>query len=213
MKFNFSLDAALIITALTALLYLVAQVFLAGYISIFGADITVLNLTVQDKLYYGFLKSLVHTLYFTLALFVLFIAVPSIFNNFGGNIWLHKKLQNLRIAIHKDTKHRPVIHNSSFELKNERQFNRKLFASYFILVLLLGSVKYLSYIETEAKQRAQNDLMNYSEKLRKVQLKSQENQEAYKILCGQNLCAVLMVNGKQKSLHYIDPKDIAFFLN
>lgn len=69
MKFNFSLDAALIITALTALLYLVAQVFLAGYISIFGADITVLNLTVQDKLYYGFLKSLVHTLYFTLALF------------------------------------------------------------------------------------------------------------------------------------------------
>ena len=57
MKFNFSLDAALIITALTALLYLVAQVFLAGYISIFGADITVLNLTVQDKLYYGFLKS------------------------------------------------------------------------------------------------------------------------------------------------------------
>jgi len=190
MKFNFSLDAALIITALTALLYLVAQVFLAGYISIFGADITVLNLTVQDKLYYGFLKSLVLTLYFTLALFVLFIAVPSIFNNFGGNIWLHKKLQNLRIAIHKDTKHRPVIHNSSFELENERQFNRKLFASYFILVLLLGS-----------------------EKLRKVQLKSQENQEAYKILCGQNLCAVLMVNGKQKSLHYIDPKDIAFFLN
>lgn len=92
MKFNFSLDAALIITALTALLYLVAQVFLAGYISIFGADITVLNLTVQDKLYYGFLKSLVHTLYFTFALFVLFIAVPSIFNNFGGNIWFHKKL-------------------------------------------------------------------------------------------------------------------------
>lgn len=78
---------------------------------------------------------------------------------------------------------------------------------------MFGSVKYLSYIETEAKQRAQNDLMNYSEKLRKVQLKSQENQEAYKILCGQNLCAVLMVNGKQKSLHYIAPKDIAFFLN
>lgn len=44
MKLNISLDAAVIITSITAILYMVGQVHLNGYIGIFGADIAVLNL-------------------------------------------------------------------------------------------------------------------------------------------------------------------------
>ncbi|MFV5492192.1 hypothetical protein [Acinetobacter sp. ASP199] len=51
MKLDFSLDAAIIVTIISVLLFMIGQPYLSSFLGVFGADLTVLNLSVQDKLY------------------------------------------------------------------------------------------------------------------------------------------------------------------
>ncbi|WP_227509857.1 hypothetical protein [Acinetobacter sp. NCu2D-2] len=69
---------------------------------------------------------------------------------------------------------------------------------------------YLEHIETDAKNKAKININNYANKMLKINIHNQPSKEAYKILCSQNLCAILVINGKEKSLEYYDPKDISF---
>ena len=56
MKFNFSLDTAIIVTLLTVLLFGIGQAYLGGLLGSFYIDQITLNFSVQDKIYIGFLK-------------------------------------------------------------------------------------------------------------------------------------------------------------
>ena len=68
MKINFSLDTAIIITLTSALLYMAGQIYLNSYLRPFGAEALVLNFSIQDKLYYGYLKTVNHWILFLFAL-------------------------------------------------------------------------------------------------------------------------------------------------
>lgn len=210
MKFNFSLDAALIITVITALLFMIGQVHLGGYLRVFGADPTILNFSMQDKLYFGYLRAINHTILFALVCLFIFLVIPFCFNEFGGKRKLKNILKKIRDEIH-DGKHTPPIHNSSIENTSEEIFDHRLYSTYLIIILLITSLSYLAYMEKNAMLLAETDLKNYSKNLTKVAVKEAGNELTYQVKCGQSLCAILFVtvNGDKK-LHYIDPKEIYF---
>ncbi len=56
MKFNFSLDTAIIISLLTVFFYACGQNYLAAYMSVFLIDPVVLNFSAADKINWGFLN-------------------------------------------------------------------------------------------------------------------------------------------------------------
>lgn len=212
MKLDFSLDAAIIVTIISVLLFMIGQAYLSSFLGMFGADLAVLNLSVQDKLYWGFSKSIQDIINLLAGFIIFFIVIPYVFRQLGGSHWLLKIIRKIRCEIKTNRAYTPQIHNSSIEKKIERNLDYRLFIWYACFIAIVGTVYYIVHIQNYAKEAANKALLN-SHNFKQVEIKQKPNQEAYKILCGQNLCAVLMVNGKQKSLHYIDPKDIAFFLN
>jgi hypothetical protein len=54
MKFNFSLDTAIIISLIAIFLFVSGQSYLGGLLRPFYIDPVVLNFSVQDKIYWGF---------------------------------------------------------------------------------------------------------------------------------------------------------------
>lgn len=72
MKFNFSLDAAIALTLTTVFFYTSGQIYLNGILSPFLIDSVVLNFSVQDKIYLGFLKGANEYLYILGACLILF---------------------------------------------------------------------------------------------------------------------------------------------
>lgn len=71
MKFNASIDVAIIISLITVFLFANGQAYLGGLLSPFGIDPIVLNFSVQDKIYIGYLKGLHYLLYAILALLLI----------------------------------------------------------------------------------------------------------------------------------------------
>lgn len=210
MKFNFSLDAALIITVITALLFMIGQVHLGGYLRVFGADPTILNFSMQDKLYFGYLRAINHTIIFSFSCLFIFLVIPFFFSEFGGKNRLKKFLRKIGDEI-QDGKHIPPIHNSSIKSSTDQIFDNRLFSTQFIIIILIMSLFYLAHIETKAKESAESDLNHYEKKLTKVIVKKSENELTYKVQCGQSLCAILFITKESgKTLHYIDPKEIYF---
>ena len=80
MKINFSLDTAIIITLVSVLLFMVGQVFLNATLTPFGGEAIVLNFSIQDKLYFGFLKTFNHWLWFLLFIVIIFVVFPTLIN-------------------------------------------------------------------------------------------------------------------------------------
>ncbi|SDB90780.1 hypothetical protein SAMN05421733_104185 [Acinetobacter boissieri] len=63
MKFNMSFDVAIIISIVTVFLFANGQAYLSAYLNVFGIDIISLNLSVQDNVYYGYLRGFHYLLY------------------------------------------------------------------------------------------------------------------------------------------------------
>lgn len=207
MKMNFSLDAAILITFISALLFMVGQVHLGSYLKIFGVDLSILNLSIQDKLHIGYLLIFPHIQYFLLFLIIIFF-IPYIYYS----LELHRKLTNSLNALTRKfiiaDSHKPPIHNSLQIDSVEKFQNKRIFSIYLISIILIGGHSYLYYTQENAKKVAVKNLDNSSSGLSKVILKTAPTEKAYKIYCGQSFCAVLTVTNQQKFVKYIEPKEI-----
>ena len=115
MKLNFSLDAAIIVTIISVLLFMIGQAYLSSFLGVFGADLAVLNLSVQDKLYWGFSKSIQDIINLLAGFIIFFIVIPYVFRYLGGSHWLLKIIRKMKCEIKTNKAYTPQIHNSSIE--------------------------------------------------------------------------------------------------
>lgn len=208
MKINFSLDSAIIITLVSVLLYMAGQVFLNAVLAPFGGEVMVLNFSIQDKLYFGFIKTFNHWLWFLLFIVVIFVVFPIYFNQLGINHKINRFFKNLSKKINGN-KYTPPIHNSTSSELNEEIINSRLIILYTIILFLIGSIFYLSNLEKTTKSNSLEVIKNFPDKLLKVEVKDPLLSNSYKLLCGQSLCAIVSKNNKGDiTLNYVDPKHI-----
>ena len=208
MKINFSLDTAIIITLVSVLLFMVGQVFLNATLTPFGGEAIVLNFSIQDKLYFGFLKTINHWLWFLLFIVIIFVVFPTLINELNINQKINSFFKKLNKKL-KGNKYTPPIHNSSSAQLNEQAINSRLIILYTIILFLICSVYYLKDLETNTKANSKEIIKNFPAKLLKVEVKDLILKDPYKLLCGQSLCAIVSKNEKGNIiLTYVEPKNI-----
>ena len=208
MKINFSLDTAIIITLVSVLLFMVGQVFLNATLTPFGGEAIVLNFSIQDKLYFGFLKTFNHWLWFLLFIVIIFVVFPTLINELNINQKINSFFKKLNKKL-KGNKYTPPIHNSSSAQLNEQAINSRLIILYTIILFLICSVYYLKDLETNTKANSKEIIKNFPANLLKVEVKELDLEYPHKLLCGQSLCAIVSKNEKGNIiLNYVEPKNI-----
>lgn len=144
MKINFSLDTAIIITLTSALLYMAGQIYLNSYLRPFGAEALVLNFSIQDKLYYGYLKTVNHWILFLFALIVIFIGLPVFIKELG----IDNKIKNFFKKLRKShtSKTYARIHNESSNRSFDQTIDSRIallypiLFFYYIFIVLFSSL-------------------------------------------------------------------------
>ncbi|UOG19628.1 hypothetical protein [Acinetobacter sp. PK01] len=203
MKFNFSLDTAIIITLLTVLPFGVGQAYLGGLLRPFYIDPIVLNFSVQDKIYWGFLKGFNLFIWTTLVFIILF-ALRHIWSSLGVAAFLDKKIvqylqRKLKIK-HIDTLQ---PHNRSQQEEFEKSFSSIAVTMLLSIGLLIGYLYALSHFETKGKENGAKYLANVKV-LPKVSANN-SNQTLYLIQCGSALCALI---DEKKNVSLVEPKNV-----
>lgn len=193
MKLNLSADLAVVISLITVFLFANGNAYIGGYLSAFNVDPIILNYSVQDKIYIGYLKGFNYLIY---ALLVLFISMAAwqIWLSFDGsryfNNYLDKKLNTA------PRKHSPIIHNSKFHEELQSSYSKNSTLGVVVFITLVGTLFLLSHTEKTAQANA----FNYMEKksFDMVSIKSAEKKNThYEILCGSALCAVMDIENKK----------------
>ncbi|EXA96566.1 hypothetical protein J507_3167 [Acinetobacter sp. 1295259] len=204
MKFNASIDIAIIISLIAVFLFANGQVYLGGYLGTFGIDPVLLNLSIQDKLYIGYLEGFIYLLVLVFVLMgyvILLYTVRSTdlfikFNNF-----LDRKLNEH----HRKNSH-PTIHNSTRYEEIDKDYKNHSFLIIALLVLLLSTLSLLANTEKKAQEEANNDLKQF--KFKQVYLKADPKvSELFIVRCGSNYCAVI---NKEKKVWLEEPKNLSF---
>ncbi|MDC5303116.1 hypothetical protein OHW80_17505 [Acinetobacter baumannii] len=204
MKFNASIDIAIIISLIAVFLFANGQVYLGGYLGTFGIDPVLLNLSIQDKLYIGYLKGFIYLLVLVFVLMGYVILLYTIrstdlfikFNNF-----LDRKLNEH----HRKNSH-PTIHNSTRYEEIDKDYKNHSFLIIALLVLLLSTLSLLANTEKKAQEEANNDLKQF--KFKQVYLKADPKvSELFIVRCGSNYCAVI---NKEKKVWLEEPKNLSF---
>lgn len=200
MKFNFSLDAAIALTLTTVFFYTSGQIYLNGYLSPFLVDSVVLNFSVQDKIYIGFLSGINQYLYIlTTCLLMFFIRYIFIYFELGKVI--DKKITNLIPANERQKKNTLRIHNSEYFEGLDRNYATVLLTTFLGLVLVWGVLQAFIHIEKKGKNISTQVMKNVTV-LPKVK---SDGQELFLIKCGASLCAVI---DKKKNVSLVEPKNI-----
>jgi len=205
MKFNFSLDTAIIVTLLTVLLFGVGQAYLGGLLGSFYINPIILNFSVQDKIYIGFLKGFNLFIWTTLVFIILF-SLRHIWCSSGIAANLDKKivqyLQRKLNIRHIDTLH---PHNRSQLEEFERSFSSTTLTLFLSIALFIGYLFALSSFETKGKEKGEKFLENV-EVLPKVNV-NKSSQIFYLIQCGTSLCALI---DEKKNVSLVEPKNVIF---
>ncbi|MDH1800908.1 hypothetical protein [Acinetobacter johnsonii] len=203
MKFNFSLDTAIIVTLLTVLLFGIGQAYLGGLLGSFYIDQITLNFSVQDKIYIGFLKGFNLFIWTTLVFIILF-SLRHLWSSSGVSSYLDKKLvqyvQNKLDIKHIDTLH---PHNRSQLEEFERNFSSTIITLFLSIALFIGYLFALSNFETKGKEKAEKFLENVN-LLPKVSV-NKSNQVFYLVQCGTSLCAVI---DAKKNVSLVESKNV-----
>lgn len=203
MKFNFSLDTAIIVTLLTVLPFGVGQVYLGGLLRPFYIDPIVLNFSVQDKIYIGFLKGF-NLFIWTSLFFIILFALRQIWNSSGIGAHLDKKIiQYLQRKL--DIKHINTLHphNRSQLEEFEKSFS-SILATLFLSVVLFSSYVYaLSHFENKGTEKGMKYLENVKI-LPKVNANN-SNKILHLVYCGTSLCALIDEN---KNVSLVEPKNV-----
>ncbi|MHA3115272.1 hypothetical protein E0H86_05870 [Acinetobacter sp. ANC 4635] len=205
MKLNFSFDIAIIISIVAVFLFANGQAYLGSYLDVFGIDVTTLNLSIQDKLYYGYIiKGVSYLLYSIFLIIGYIIATYAIkytncFNKLG--VYLENKIS-------KNSNKMPLIHNSRYYDEIEQNYKDHSFAAVLIMIILISTLFLLANTQKNAKDAAYNDIKKFD--FRQVQLKNKSNKpDVFLIKCGTTLCALI---DKNKNVTLEDPKNIIFFV-
>ena len=200
MKFNFSLDAAIVLTLTTVFFYTSGQIFLNGYLSPFLVDSIVLNFSVQDKIYVGFLRSINEYLYIiTACLIMFFIRYTFIYFEIGK--WIDKKVTSYIPKNERTKKNVLRIHNSEYFDGLDKSYSTVLLTVFFIIILCWGVLQSFIHIENKGK----NISVQVMKTVTVLPMIKVNNQEHFLIKCGLSLCAVI---DKKKNVSLVEPKSV-----
>lgn len=187
MKLNLSVDLAVVISIITVFLFANGNAYLGGYLSAFNVDPIILNYSVQDKIYIGYLRGFNYLIYAILILF-LCMAAWHIWISFDTsrklNNYLDKKLNTT------PKKHAPIIHNSTFHEELESSYSRNSTLGVLVIITLVSTLFLLANTEKTAKAKAFEDMKKKS--FDKVSIKlAKEKDTHFAVLCGSTLCAIM----------------------
>lgn len=206
MKFNLSLDVAVIITIFTVFLFANGNAYLGGYLQTFNIIPSTLGYSIQDKIYIGYLKGFSYLIGFLCFIFLYIVCryvllsldIPRRFDNY-----LDKKLRKSR------AKYNPSIHNSSFYEDLDNSYKQNTSLGLIVFILLISTLFLLAHTEKSANAQALKNLESFA--FKKIEMTSNtKKSEFFLIQCGSNLCAVI---DRDKRITLQDPKKIAFYLN
>ncbi|RFS32229.1 hypothetical protein DYI81_06880 [Acinetobacter sp. SWAC5] len=200
MKFNFSLDAAIALTLTTVFFYTSGQIYLNGYLSPFLIDSVVLNFSVQDKIYVGFLKGVNEYLYILLAGLIIFFG-RSIFIYFEFGKAIDKKLTSFIPQNERPKKTVLRIHNSEFFDGIEKSYSTVALTTLLTMILFWGVLQAFVHIEKKGKNIS-TEVMKDVRVLPKVK---SDGQELFLIKCGSSLCALI---DEKKNVSLVEPKNV-----
>lgn len=204
MKLNLSVDLAIVISIVTVFLFANGQAYLGGYLSAFRIDPIVLNFSIQDKIYIGYLRGFNYLLYSGYILFA-YIVLKHIFISLDLPIKFSKYLSK-KINKSNAKSNNLSIHNSTFYEELDSDYARNSFLALTVLILLISTIFLLAHTETKAKSIAEKELNNFQ--FKKVKFKNtKSNKEVFLVKCGANLCALI---DKDKQVSLEDPKNIIF---
>ncbi|MDR7015083.1 hypothetical protein [Acinetobacter sp. 3657] len=203
MKFNFSLDTAIIVTLTAIFLFALGQAYLGGLLRPFYVDPLVLNFSVQDKIYWGFIKGQAPLIYFFI-ISTLFYVSRYIF----VSAEIDQKIVNLlRSKIKLRLPHEVKPHNTSLEDERERNYSVFTFTTIIIYMLFLGAIFSLSHIEQKGKAVGQTVLKDMEKQPLVKIIGMDTDLKQYRILCGSALCAVI---DEQKNVSLVEPKNVVY---
>lgn len=203
MKLNLSADLALIISIITVFLFANGNAFLGGYLSVFNLDPVVLNYSVQDKIYLGYIRGFNYLMYALLITFILMV-IRYILISLGVskklNTYLEKKLNTT------PKKFTPQIHNSSYHEELESSYSRNSTLGVLVMVILIATLFALAHTESDAKNAAFEALKNKT--FDSISIKSSKEKDThFEILCGSSVCAII---DKANNVSLEDSKNILF---
>ncbi|EXE14530.1 hypothetical protein J559_1284 [Acinetobacter sp. 983759] len=200
MKFSFSLDAAIFLTLTTVFFYTSGQIYLNGYLSPFLVDSIVLNFSVQDKIYIGFLKSINEYLYILAACLIMFF-IRYIFIYFELGSVIEKKIANLIPINERPKKNVLRIHNSEYFEGLDRNYAAVLLTTFLSLALAWGVLQAFIHIEKKGKEISAKVMRDVGA----LPTVKSNGQELFLIKCGSSLCALI---DEKKNVSFVEPKNI-----
>lgn len=198
MKFNFSIDIAVIVSLTAIFLFVLGQSYLGGFLSPFYIEPVVLNFSIQDKIYWGFVKgkTFLGFLFFIFGSFYIityafvYLVIYQPYSLFLKNrptklIYFFKNILNI------------------YKLKNINYLTF-LYGTIIFPLFVFASIN-LSSNQGEIDGR---DLYNNIQKRPLVKITdSKSNIPQYRILCGSTLCAVI---DEKKNISLVEPKSIIY---
>lgn len=192
MKLNLSADLAVVISLITVFLFANGNAYIGGYLQIFNVDPIILNYSVQDKIYIGYLKGFNYLIYAILLLFIC-MAAWHIWISFDTSRKLNNYLDNKLST--NSRKHTPTIHNSTFHEELESSYSKNTTLGVLVIVTLISTLFLLDNTEETAKNQAYADIKNMS--FDPVSFKSRKDKHThFLVFCGSSLCAIIDKNKK-----------------
>ncbi|MDH2620539.1 hypothetical protein QDT42_08235 [Acinetobacter baumannii] len=204
MKFNASIDIAIIISLVAVFLFANGQAYLGGYLGMFSIDPLLLNFSIQDKLYIGYLEGFPYLFILVIILMIYAIVIYAI-RSTDLLIKLNNYLEHKLNKNHKQNT-QPTIHNSTRYDEIDKDYKNHSFLVVALLVLLLSTLLLLAHTEKQAQKIATNNLDQF--KFKQVYLKANpKGPEIFIVKCASNYCAVI---NKEKKVWLEEPKNLSF---
>lgn len=198
MKFNFSIDIAVIVSLTAIFLFVLGQSYLGGFLSPFYIEPVVLNFSIQDKIYWGFVKGKTF-LGFLFLIFGSFYIITYAF------VYLVIYQPYSLLLKNRPTKLIYFFKNilNIYKLKNINYLTF-LYGTIIFPLFVFASIN-LSANQGEIDG---HDLFNNIKKRPLVKITdSKSNIPQYRILCGSTLCAVI---DEKKNISLVEPKSITY---
>lgn len=204
MKLNLSADLAVVISLITVFLFANGNAYIGGYLNAFNVDPIILNYSVQDKIYIGYLRGFNYLIFALLAL-IISMAAWHIWLAFDGsrnlNNYLDKKLNTA------PRKHALVIHNSTTHEELQSSYSKKSTLGIVVIVTLVSTLWLLSHTEKTAQAKAFEDMKQGSFDIVSIKL-TKEKDTHFAVLCGSTICAIM--DKENKKVTFEEVKNLEF---
>lgn len=204
MKLNLSADLAVVISLITVFLFANGNAYIGGYLNAFNVDPIILNYSVQDKIYIGYLRGFNYLIYAILALFIC-MATWHVLLSFDVPRRLDKYL-DVKLNT-TPRKHSPSVHNSTFHEELQSSYSRNSTLGVVVIVTLVSTLWLLSHTEKSAKAEAFKHMKQ--ESFDKVSIKLAEKKDThFAVLCGSTICAIM--DKENKKVTFEEVKNLVF---